>query len=302
MEHKADEEYLYEKYKYLEHSYRVNCYEKHNQNFEKCKQESEMMDQNARNLVEQFAQQLNEKEQQIKCIKGGIKERKDMLRELEKQKQTVVEKLSASKAKHSRLSNFSEGTNIRKAKNNLQKDVTRLMTEKLDLQKVEKKLRDQIRQMNCTSKQLMVEMDHEELEVSKLHERVSMYTSNSFIDHQDKFSELNKSIQPIRKQRNRNKNKSCASLKFISSEIDSASEVSFIESVPNCDFVDITSGDKKWEESASKNCEVAQSRSPFNKAEKDQINSLGGSTADNMTMATKRSTTSEFDTRSWNEK
>jgi hypothetical protein len=258
------------------------------------------MDQNARALVEQFAQQLVDKEKQIKGIKGGIAEKKDMLKDLERQKQAVMQKINNSKSKQERLSNFSEGTNIRKAKNNLQKDVTRLMTEKLDLQKIEKKLRDQIRQMNFTSNQLMVEMNHEELEVSKLHEKVSMYTSNSFIDHQDKFSELNKSIQPLRRQRIQNK--SCTSLKFISSEIDSASEVSFIESVPNCDFVDITSDDKKWEESATKNYEIVQSHSPFNKTDKDQANSQGGSTADYMTMATKRSTTSEYDTRSWNEK
>ena len=138
------------------------------------------------------------------------------------------------------------------------------MTERLGYQKEEKKLKEQVRQMKSTCKQLSIEVKEDRRQVQKISQKLARF-SNSFL--QDKrlsesvdldqsrlesflnneketkqglLCEVNQKKRHFHRQRSINK--SCTSHKFISSDMESASDISFNDS--NFDFVDIISESK----------------------------------------------------------
>ena len=247
-----------------------------------------------------MADQILEKEKEAKSVKVNIRNNKKKFKTLS-QKSIELE--------NSRLNTFTILDKDLKTKKevseNLQrtrKEINRLMTEKIDLLKIEQKVKDDIKRKEIKCSQIREEISTEEKEVKGLRSRLSSY-SNSYIKNkklsesvdldqsrlesflntekeakQELLSEVNQ--QKMSLQRNRNMNKSFTSRKFISSDLDLESFKSEDSQYVNFDFIDLTNDQHL--------------------NEKDFFKSTSGNTAEMVTMATKRSgqTISEFDSKS----
>lgn len=222
------------------------------------------MYRNAQGLMRQLAEQLQEKKRQAKEIKQIIAERKQKLKEISSQKSLInseIQVLSATKTDET-----DKLESMRASSNRLKKDVNRLMTERLDLQKLERKMREQLRQMSSNCKQLTEEMHNDSKEISKLKDKLSTY-SNTFIRNkrlsdsvdldqsklesflnfeketkQELLSEVNQKKRVI--ERFRSINKSYSRSRFISSDLDSESAISEDSQLVSLDFADLTSESK----------------------------------------------------------
>lgn len=293
-------------YRTLAEDYKVNYVEKHNRKFEICAQEADEMVQNAKQIMLDLAKKLEAKNQQLKSLKHDVSKQEsklDQMYEARRELETEIEKL-VSRQKASKR--HSGGLNSEKLR--IAKDVNRLMTQRLDLQKVEKKLREQIRLMNSNCAQLTQEMEvhsndihHIKRNLAKkstsfnenrrLSESVDLnqsklecFLNQSKETKKELLTEINSKKQKI--NRYRTINKSFSSRRFISSDFDAESRQSEDSQIANFDFVDLTNQELQ------------------NAVDKEFVKSLGGSTAENATMATKRSrnSNSEFDSKSLNEK
>ena len=261
---KSSEEQYNSHYKHLEEDYRRNCVEKHKQNFDKCVGESDEMYRNAQGLMQQLAEKLQAKKKQVKEIKQVIGERKQKLKEISNQKYDVHNQLLILSA--SKTNEIDKLENMRVSSNRLKKDVNRLMTERIDLQKLERKMREQLRQMASNCKQLTEEMHNDSKEISKLKEKLSTYSSSfirnkrlsdsvdldqskleSFLNYeketkQELLSEVNEKKRVI--ERFRSINKSYSRGRFISSDLDAESAISEDSQLVSLDFADLTSESK----------------------------------------------------------
>lgn len=257
----ATENETSEHYKGLEEDYRKNCLEKHNAKFARHVKENDEVYNNAQQLMEQLKCQLQDKTHQVKLVEKERKQRKQKLRKIGAKKQAISNELAAILAVNSEETTKLE--QIHNTSMTLAKDLNRLRIEKMDLQKLEKKMRDQICQMDSTYRQLSSEMEHEQREVSVLKERLSSY-SNSFIHNkrlsesvdldqsklenflnyeketkQELLSEVNNKKKKI--ERIRTFSKSNIGKNFITSDVDGESMISEDSQLANFDFVDLTS-------------------------------------------------------------
>jgi chromosome segregation ATPase len=303
MNHINEDEYT-RHYSQLDDNHRKTCLDKHNKNFDMCVKQSDEMYNNAQEVMKHLTNNLNAKNQQVKTLKHDIKHRKHSLAKLSHHKNEVGNNLTKISKQNEK---YKDRKDIKIASSKLSKEVNRLLTEKLDLQKFGKKVKEQIKMMQMNQTQLKNEMNNDVKEVEKLKERLNGYSFSynqnkqlsesvnlgqsrleSFLNceketRQELLCEVNQRKKTI--QRFKSMNKSFNSDKFISSDFDLESKQSIESQFNNFDFVDL-------------------SNEPFQPTFEKEYRSMGGSTAEYATMATKRSlnTVSDQDTRSMVEK
>lgn len=269
-----------------------------------CVKQSDDMYKNAQEVMKQLTNDLQTKNQQVKLLKHEIKNRKKRLESVAYHKSEVERSLTKISKQSEK---YKDRKDIKIAASTLSKEVNRLLTEKLDLQKFQKKIKEQIKMMQMNQTQLKYEMIDEVNQVDKLKEKLSTYSSSynknkelsesvnlgqSRLENvlnyeketkQELLCEVNQRKKTI--QRYKSINKSFSSDNFISSDYDIESKQSIDSHFNNFDFVDLS----------NENFQVN-----FEK----EYRSMEGSNAENATMATKRSlkSGSDQDTKSTVEK